>query len=114
MSASLERALAGGREFYATQGANVGDLDLSWVVRDTPASQPSTFRHQGNLPPLPLPSLEDTIERFLKTVRPFARDEAAMARVEEKARVFLGSQDAARRQRRLATLASVESRGRRF
>lgn len=34
------------------------------------------FKHQDDLPPLPLPSLEDTCERYLESVRPLLSPEA--------------------------------------
>jgi len=43
------------------------------------------FPHQDELPPLPLPTLDDTCERYLETVRPllssedFAHTEAIVA-----------------------------------
>lgn len=103
MNSSLSRVL----DFSATQThPRVSDDDISFLLRRSHGR--STWSHQGNLPPLPLPSLEETIGRFLKTVRPFANgNEAAMARMEEKARRFLRSDDAARRQRRLQALASA-------
>ena len=35
-----------------------------------PPTEGVAFPHQADLPPLPLPSLQDTCDRYLDTVRP--------------------------------------------
>ena len=42
---------------------------------DTPLLSDRLFPHQAELPPLPLPELSDTLERYLKTVQPLLSEE---------------------------------------
>lgn len=41
-----------------------------------------TFQYQGHLPPLPLPCLEESLEKYLDAVKPFASNEEFQATVE--------------------------------
>ena len=54
------------------------------LVRDTcrRGLKPKTFSFQEALPPLPVPSLRETCERYLRSVRPLLND-ADFARTTE-------------------------------
>lgn len=41
--------------------------------RGTPGSKPKTFSQQGNMPRLPVPSLEQTFDKYVKSLSPFLR-----------------------------------------
>lgn len=51
------------------------------------ASKPMLYSYQGSLPRLPLPSLEDTMKRYLRSVRPLL-DDTQYARMEKLAQEF--------------------------
>jgi carnitine O-palmitoyltransferase 1, liver isoform len=44
---------------------------------------PSLYSFQGSLPHLPLPSIEDTVQKYLKSVRPLLKDENYEKTVEQ-------------------------------
>ena len=48
---------------------------------------PRLFSYQNSLPSLPVPNLNDTITRYLRTVRPLLDDEA-YSHIEKKAQIF--------------------------
>ncbi|XP_021953980.1 carnitine O-palmitoyltransferase 1, liver isoform isoform X2 [Folsomia candida] len=50
-------------------------------------NHPMLYSFQGSLPSLPLPSLDDTMTRYLRSVRPL-RDDADYARLEKLAKEF--------------------------
>ncbi|KAJ3287077.1 hypothetical protein HDU79_005993 [Rhizoclosmatium sp. JEL0117] len=60
----------------------------------------ATFSQQGNLPRLPIPPVEETLDRYLKSVRPFAT-ESEFAATSSAAKTFVSSGAAAELQRRL-------------
>ena len=39
------------------------------------SNQSSTFQHDSNLPKLPIPDLEQTITKYLKSIKPFVSDQ---------------------------------------
>lgn len=55
----------------------------------SPEDSIRTFDFDGNLPALPVPSLEKTIHRYLKSVRPFAENEDEYAKTKNIADEFL-------------------------
>lgn len=57
------------------------------LLKTMVGSSPRLFSYQNSLPTLPIPSLEDTITRYLRTVRPLLDDEA-YANIEKKAHIF--------------------------
>lgn len=54
----------------------------------------STFSEDENLPNLPVPRLEDTIRRYLNSVKPFAENEQEFLYTEQTALDFLQQEGA--------------------
>lgn len=65
----------------------------------------STFSRQHEVPRLPLPSLEQTVEKYLKTVEPYAATREEFERTKLAAQQFLGDKEVHRRQQALEKLA---------
>lgn len=71
-----------------------GNGEHYWAAADNAAHQASrpgfqgkTFSLQGDLPPLPVPQLQDTVQRYLQSVKPYTRgDPALFARQEQLCR----------------------------
>ncbi|PWZ00834.1 acyltransferase ChoActase/COT/CPT [Testicularia cyperi] len=58
------------RRTFSTSSPNMFAL-TPW--RGKPGTQPRTFSQQGKMPRLPVPPLEQTFERYVKSVSPFLR-----------------------------------------
>jgi carnitine O-palmitoyltransferase 1 len=71
----------------------------SMLLKAAVGNNPRLFSNQNSLPSLPVPSLKDTITRYLRTVRPLLDDDAYTA-IEKKATSFLNG-DGKRLQRYL-------------
>lgn len=50
--------------------------------RGTPGTQPKTFSSQKSLPRLPLPSLEQTFDKYLKSISPLIRQQHDQGKLE--------------------------------
>ncbi|CAF5120005.1 unnamed protein product, partial [Rotaria socialis] len=63
---------------YQKHGEAVGLIPKFWMglVKVFAGRDPSLYSCQNILPALPLPSLDDTLQRYLRTVRPLYDDEA--------------------------------------
>lgn len=61
-----------------------------WVVliKLLTTAEPSLYSYQASLPRLPLPGLDATIERYLRSVRPLSQDEEHYRELEKKALEF--------------------------
>ncbi|CAF3922171.1 unnamed protein product [Rotaria sordida] len=62
---------------YQKHGQDFGLMPKLWMglVKIFVGRNPSLYSCQSVLPTLPLPSLDDTLQRYLKTVRPLYNDE---------------------------------------
>ncbi|CAF4859717.1 unnamed protein product [Rotaria sp. Silwood1] len=74
---------------YQKHGQSVGLMPKLWMglVKLFVGRNPSLYSCQSVLPTLPLPSLDDTLQRYLRTVRPLYNDEEYQ-RVEKLANEF--------------------------
>ncbi|CAF0890566.1 unnamed protein product [Didymodactylos carnosus] len=74
---------------YQTHGQNASILPRVWtgLVKLCVGRSPSLYSCQRFLPTLPLPSLNDTMDRYLRTVRPLF-DDREYARMEKLAEEF--------------------------
>ncbi|CAF4988697.1 unnamed protein product, partial [Rotaria sp. Silwood1] len=74
---------------YQKHGQSVGLMPKLWMglVKLFVGRNPSLYSCQNVLPTLPLPSLDDTLQRYLRTVRPLYNDEEYQ-RVEKLANEF--------------------------
>ncbi|CAF3084968.1 unnamed protein product [Rotaria socialis] len=70
---------------YQKHGEAVGLIPKFWMglVKVFAGRDPSLYSCQNILPALPLPSLDDTLQRYLRTVRPLYDDEAYQRTVEQ-------------------------------
>ncbi|CAF3998905.1 unnamed protein product [Rotaria magnacalcarata] len=70
---------------YQKHGEAVGLVPKLWMglVKVFAGRSPSLYSCQNILPALPLPSLDDTLQRYLRTVRPFYDDESYQRTVEQ-------------------------------
>lgn len=56
-------------------GARALSLAPKSYIRGEKDRQSPLYRHQDSLPSLPVPKLDDTMAKYLKSVRPLASDE---------------------------------------
>lgn len=63
-----------------------------------------TFSRQNELPKLPLPTLEQTVEKYLKTIEPYAANPAELEAAKKAAKEFLQDPEMRRRQQALESL----------
>jgi hypothetical protein len=59
------------------------------------------FKYQAGIPMLPVPALEETCERYLKTVHPLAASEEELQRTRKAVATFLASPQSKELQKRL-------------
>jgi len=90
-------------------------LDINFVTGvHSVVSEQDTFKYQEQLPSLPVPALEDTIKRYIRSIKPIQTDPDAFARSEKAALDFLNSSCAEKLQRALEQRAEqcvAENRG---